>query len=147
LLVTLLIVVIKYSSITTADIVCPAPESYAPCSCGLDSSVIGMEETIAIECFDHFLGDARISDILDSFLNTPSVSPVSTVALYRNLLTRVPHQIFNFTQLDSVLLDHNSIRTITKNSFNFTRSPRYVWLNNNQMTSMEPDAFQGKLLR
>lgn len=133
----------KYSSMTSADIVCPPPESYAPCGCGLDVTASGVEDTIAIECFDHFLGDARISEILDAFINTPSVSPVSTVALYRNLLTRVPEQIFNFTQLDSVFLDHNSIRTIHKNSFYFTRSPRYVWLNNNQMTSMEPDAFQG----
>ena len=131
-------------NIGMSDVICPPLEMYVPCGCVADSA--GDGNTIALECHDHLLGDARVSEILDVFLTTPSISPVSSLSLFRNLLTRVPDQIVKFTQLDSIILDHNSIHTIAKNSFNFIRSPRYVWLSNNQMTSIEKDSFQGNII-
>ena len=124
-----------------AEIICPPPESYAPCSCSVDST--GNGTTVRVGCSFNFLGDVRVSEILDAFLTTPSVSPVSYLTLNWNLLTRVPLQISQFTHLETVLLDQNFIISLPKNAFNFTRPPRYLWLNNNRLNAIEAGAFQG----
>ena len=124
-----------------AEIICPPRESYEPCGCSVDDA--GDGTTVSLSCSFNFLGDVRVSEILDVFLTSPSVSPVSKMSLNRNLLTRVPLQISQFTHLETVLLDQNFIISIPYNAFNFTRPPRYLWLNNNRINAFEAGAFQG----
>ena len=114
--------------------------------CSEDSGGYGGDGTsIALSCARNLLGDVRISEILEAFLNTPSISPVSVMHLNSNLLTRIPPQLPKFTQLSTISLDRNFILSFPSNAFNFTRPPKYLWLNNNRLNGIEAGAFQGNI--
>lgn len=88
---------------------------------------------------------------MDAFLSNPDVSPLLSVDLQQNQLTEVPNQLRFFEKLVRVNLNQNGIRTVKEGSFKFVpqnhqedRSRMDVYLDENQISSIEPNAFQGK---
>ena len=103
--------------------------------------------TILVECTQRNLDDLKAAEILDAFLNTPGVSPVSAVYFSHNQLTRVPKQISQFhPQLQTVFLDQNEITAVDlANTFHFTSATGQSYLNlfGNQLTTISAGAFKG----
>ena len=123
-------------------IVCPPEADFAPCTCtevnGADTGLI------RLYCYNQNLDDAKINNILNSFFR-PGVSPISDLVLSLNGLTRVPDQISLMPQLVDVDMDRNRIRSILTASFNFnTVLLGDLELDNNQLETIEPNAFLGK---
>ena len=130
--------------VEAAAVVCPGPEAYSPCTCYEYGNQPG---TIYLYCGEKNLNDSRASEILDAFLTTPGVSPLGNVCFSSNQLTRVPHQLHLFPQLDFVWLNDNNISTpIQSGAFNFNVKDAPVKnldLQRSQLTSIAPGAFQG----
>ena len=123
--------------------VCPPAAKLEPCKCHVFGSGETNEGTLWFECDELYLGDEKISQVLDAFISTPGVSPLRELYLYKNNLTRIPDQIRHFTELDRVTLESNEIKTIEKGSLNFTRTLGLFKLNDNKMITIESGAFDG----
>ena len=124
-------------------IIGPDITSYFPCSCTPDLSIDDNDPHITLICDKLNLTDSKMSDILDAFLTTPNVSKILRLALPGNNLTRVPDQIRLFTRLIYVDLEDNHIQTIHSGAFVSHLDQHYVFLDNNKISHLEPDAFQG----
>ena len=96
-----------------SSLICPDAQIIAPCKC--ERSRVDYETT-SLFCEGLNLDDAKASRILDSFLRTPNVSPLSMVVLSKNQLTRVPDQLRLFNRLRSVDLSKNYIKSIEPDS-------------------------------
>lgn len=83
--------------------------------------------------------------ILDAFLTTSNVSPVSLLNLFGNSLTRVPPQLSRFTHLNEVSLAHNNITFLQSGGFEFATPLGWLFLHNNQITTIEEGALTGYL--
>ena len=128
-----------------ASIVCPPAANYAPCDCAENSSL--KPGTIILNCASRNLNDTRVSDILDAFLTTPGVSPVTFIFFPNNQLTYVPSQMKRFTQLGEIYFSQNPIASINANDFNFAGSANsfsFLDLSRTRLTFIAPGAFQGK---
>jgi hypothetical protein len=122
--------------------VCPPAEKLEPCKCHVfDRDDTKKGGTLRFNCTELYLGDEKISQVLDAFISTPGVSPLRELYLYKNNLTRIPDQIRHFTELDRVELGSNEIKTIEKGSLNFTRTLGLFKLNDNKMITIESGAF------
>jgi Leucine-rich repeat (LRR) protein len=95
------------------------------------------------------LSDAKIDQILTSFL--PDIqnisSPLTSLDVSGNRLTHVPSQLSKFERLNYVDLSYNNIRNLSSGAFNFTAKSINLFINNNKIRSIEPDAFQGRYNR
>ena len=90
------------------------------------------------------MGDTRISEILNSFLPVNiSSSPLTRLDLSGNQLTSIPSQLKKFDRLKYVDLNRNGIQQIPSGAFNFTAKSISLLINNNNLTTIAPDAFQG----
>lgn len=133
-------------SLVESVIICPPPDTYSPCNnC---RKVPSSSDTIVLNCDRRNaenLNDSRISDILDTFLKTPSVSPLEALDLRSNrLLTHIPIQIAQFARLNYVDLSDNNITSIEPGAFNFTATLKRLDLSHNiQLSTIAPGAFQG----
>ena len=89
------------------------------------------------------MNDLQMSNVLNAFLS-PGISPVVYLSAYNNLLTKIPNQITNFTQLNQVQLYQNQITAIPTGAFNFLQSSSsYFNLNlfQNKISSVQTGAF------
>ena len=121
--------------------VCPPVNVISPCTCIQQTAT-----TTYLNCASNNLNNSQVSDILDAYLATADVSPVSYLGLYNNLLTRVPVQIEFFTQLIEATFYSNSISSIESGAFNLADDAnplQYLSLHGNQMTTIAPGAFKG----
>jgi Leucine-rich repeat (LRR) protein len=85
------------------------------------------------------------SDILDAFLNTPGVSPLGGVDFSASQLTRIPHQIKYFSQLNYLNLAFNSLQSIETDDFSGTQKTlKNLWFQNNQIDTIAPFAFKSE---
>lgn len=151
---SLFLISIFFSSIVAAaEVICPPKEAYEPyCSCYGYQDSITSAAYISLNCMYQYLGDDKVSDILDAFLlRTPPVSPVWTVSLEGNRLTRVPAQIPLFPQLRTVALYGNDIKSLEKGAFYLSYSnpasqhSYFVTFGDNQLRTIAPGAFQGMI--
>ena len=132
------------------DFVCPPYAAIGPCTCGVRENSPSDKE-ITLNCFQRYLGDARISDILDVFLTSPGLLPFYQIDLQENNLTRVPHQLNLLLKAGGFIkttnLEYNELTSIEKNSFKYRVSDTSkILLSSNQMTAIAPGAFRGNLL-
>ena len=118
--------------------VCPPAASISPCVCRDN----GDDVTVFLNCYNQDLDDAKVSQILQTFL-TGGVSPLGRLDLFYNQMTKVPVEIPQFPQLDLVYLYQNKIDSVKSGAFNFAKSLRRLDLFNNQITTIESGAFQG----
>ena len=121
---------------------CPNPKSIAPCVCNNIGSPKG---TVVVDCTGTNSTDAHTETVLNLFLTTPGLGPVGAVALVG--LTSIPTQISKFDKLSMVSLLDNNIQTIPTGAFNFSSSQNsqfMISLKGNQLTSVQPGAFDGK---
>ena len=125
--------------------VCPSKEDYAPCICMEGEPKDG---TLSLLCRNRNLNDTQISRILDAFLAS-SISPLGSIFLEGNRLTRVPSQLNKFPRLSWIDLKANRIQTIHKGAFNFTVQPGIsgcqIGLESNNLSHIEQGAFDGIL--
>ena len=88
---------------------CPPATLLEPCKCHIFSSSDANEGNLWFECPELYLGDDKMSQVLDQFISTPGIGQLREIYLYRNNLTRIPDQIRNLTKLNRVILGSNSI--------------------------------------
>ena len=112
---------------------CPA--DIAPCQCNNQG-----DGTIAINCGATEISQERASAVLDLFLQ-PGLSPVSAIDLQYNGFTTIPLQIARFTQLRSLNLQQQAIRTIPSGAF--PASLTFLEIHLNLINSIQPGALQG----
>ena len=124
-----------------AAVICPPAEGYAPCACQIDP--YGDGTTIRLNCNNQQLNDGQASAMLDVFLTTPGISPLSWFNFPGNRLTRVPNQFPLFPQLNFVDLGRSSIESVPTGAFNFSSTLNILYLNENGLRSIQPGAFQG----
>lgn len=118
---------------------CPSPKLIAPCQCLKINSKANQ-----LNCSRRNLTDATACAILDAYLNTRSVTPLQYLDLRNNQLTRVPRQLKLFPQLQTVVLDENTISIVRWDDFNLTARLKYfISLSGNQLNVIEPGALQG----
>ena len=122
------------------QIVCPKPEDYFPCRCVDYGSA-----SVYLFCDRQNMRDDKISQILQAYLATPGVSPLSFLQLQYNQLSRVPQEIHLFPQLNYVNLEYNNIENVQTAAFNFTATLYQLYLSSNPLVTIEPDAFAGSL--
>ena len=133
------------------EVVCPTITSPL-CSCGENSDKPG---TVQFTCgyliiaqgeqlLHKVSGDSIVSELLDTFLTTKNVSPLTHLVLQLNNLTRIPHQIRKFHQLGSIVLNNNEIKSIDSGAFNFTGiTAKLINVEVNGLETIAPGAFQG----
>lgn len=121
--------------------VCPPPASISPCRCS-DLGSDGL--VIQLNCRSASLDDAAASQILDTMLSFPGVSPLRLLDMYDNRLSRVPSQLPQFVLLNSIDLSYNLITNVEYNAFNFsTATLTSLILSRKSISSIEEGAFQG----
>ena len=131
---------------SSSSTICPKPSDYWPCVC--EKIIAGINpDTLKLSCNRKNLTDSRVSEILDTFLSNPEISPLSHLNFEFNQLTRVPNQVKLFHRLYVIHLQNNSIETIHSGAFMSTRRGGLdrlnVYLNDNKINRVEPGAFQG----
>ena len=126
---------------TALEVVCPLAAVIEPCRCE-SLQYWNEEDKILLNCNGLNLGDEKISRILDQFISTPGLSPFKELLLTNNNLTRIPHQIRHFTELNRVYLDYNEIGSIKKGFFNLN-NPNRLSMTYNKINYIEPGAFSG----
>ena len=116
---------------------CPDAEIISPCFCG----PLG-DGTLSLVCQNAGLDDDQVSAILEAFLD-PDIGSLSGVDFYNNTLTKVPDQVQQFRLLKDIYLSSNQIRVISVDAFNFEATLEVLYMSDNPLTSIEPEAFQG----
>ena len=112
-----------------------------PCTCGLyDES-----DNVHLNCNNENLNDEETSRILDVFLNDNGVTypPIGALGLSENQLTKIPHQIPFFSELNDINLSSNNITAIPTGAVNFRRTLGRLFLGSNPLNNIEPSAFLG----
>ena len=117
---------------------CPPQGAYWPCTCS-DTG----EGTIWLDCGNAQLGDSKTSILLKWFINRPDISPLSGLYLAYNKLTRIPDEIAQLTNLQTVYFHGNDLYAIQSTAFNFSPSLKVLYLGSNMIDNIEPGAFNG----
>ena len=76
----------------------------------LESAGIRLELCVACEALD--LGGAILAPSLPSKLGVFALTTLRTLALQKNQLTEIPHEIGSLTRLRMLYLDHNNLTTL-----------------------------------
>ena len=118
---------------------CPNWQHYFPCRCE-HIRIENQSLASRLNCDHKNLGDEKIGRILKAFLvSSNGKSRLRTVQLERTRLTRIPDELFLFTQLENVYLSGNRIQSIHR--FNFSSTLQRVVLNSNSLSFIESGAF------
>ena len=125
-----------------ADIVCPDPADFSPCTC---FDLYGFGLTSFLWCLSRGLNDSQAREILTSFITTPSITPLGGVMFYNNSLTRIPDEIHLLPQLVEANFQDNNIVSVQSGAFNFVKNLGDLDLASNQISTIEPGAFQGEI--
>ena len=118
-----------------------------------------------LHCVNMRLNDNRISRILRDFLSSEMKRNFTRrIDLRNNQLTKIPEKIYQFKRLQHIMLTRNNIKAIGNRQLNLKgysttvllpssfplynkqtqrRLTRFVSLNNNQITEIKADAFEG----
>ena len=128
---------------------CPSAEKelISPCSChnyGTDSD----NKYLWLDCSSQGLDDSQADRVLNLFVSLHSAaSRLRLLNLRGNRLTKIPKQVRLFPNLNRLNLGSNKIYSIASNDFNFinnsARGDMELWLNNNQLKTIEPGALTG----
>ena len=120
---------------------CPSRDNISPCTCNFLEEITGT--SVLLSCFDREVNDTKIGEILTSYIATPNVTPLSVLDLSYNSLTQIPKEVVLFSALVDVNLNHNNIRSIPFDAIHCSSKCRSISLVGNQLTNIEPGAFQG----
>ena len=119
---------------------CPSGKSISPCKCSGNGEIGGLQ----LDCTDRPLGDDKISQILNIFLQDEA--RLGKILLRNTSLSKVPEEIGQFTRLAFVDLQSNKIRSIKSGAFKFpdrVEEPGSLDLGYNNISVIEDGAFQG----
>jgi hypothetical protein len=130
-----------FTSVVEAQVRCPTIVRILPCQCTEDP--FGGGGTTQLRCYRLNVEDETISGVLDVYLTTPLLSPLSRLDAFRKRLTKVPDQLPRFPRLNSVQLHRNNIHHIPSGAFNFNSDLFILNLSFNELTTIESGAFQG----
>jgi len=131
------------SPMSEAQVRCPTVVRILPCQCTEDT--YGGGGPTQLRCYRLNVEDQTISDVLDVYLTTPLLSPLSRLDAFRKRLTKIPEQLPRFPRLNSVQLHRNNIHHIPSGAFNFNSDLFILNLSFNELTIIESGAFQGEI--
>jgi len=109
-----------------------------PCDCIQTNPSIAL-----LDCNGKRVNDTMADAIFNNYLAARNVTPFHSLDLPKNRLTRVPTHLKFLPRVDIIHLYENDIRTIQYGDFNFTSALHNLGLENNNLTLIEPGAFQG----
>ena len=136
-----LVLIGYFKTVIEAQVRCPTVLRILPCQCSEDPFEGG--GTSQLRCYRLNVEDETLSDVLDVFLTTPLLSPLTRLDAFRKRLTKIPEQLPRFPRLNSVQLYNNDIHHIPSGAFNFNANMFILNLRDNQLATIEPGAFQG----
>ena len=119
---------------------CPSLIGFNTCGCS-DTG----DRTIYLDCGGAQLGDLKASQLLQLFINNSNVSPLASLYLAYNQLSKIQDEIAQLNQLETAYFHGNNINTIKANAFNFTPTLKMLYLASIAISSIEAGAFNGKL--
>ena len=124
---------------------CPAYSTYiAPCVCGPTKNSEGVSSTLTISCAAQSLGDSALSDI---FKNVSSTSPVDTMNLSGNQLTKIPSGLPQYETLVSVTVANNSITSVGSTDLSLSGNVTLIDLSYNQISVIAPGSLPGTKIK
>ena len=132
---------LENTDMTLTSSVCLWFGEVLPCKCTPNYDSDGA--LVGLNCRNSSLTDSSMNEILDALLAKPNVTSLSHLHLSENNLTRIPDQVKLFTQLKSVDLSANQIVAIQSGAFVSHQQQMMIFLNGNQISRIEPEAFQG----
>ena len=126
----------NFSSLYTPPAcLCPTAAAISPCTCN-NSNNLGM---VAIYCGGKNLNDNQMANIISNIFTW---SPIDTMYLAGNKLTKIPAGLSQYTQLIWLQLESNSITSIGPNDLSGLTAPvMYINLANNQISTIADNAF------
>ena len=100
-----------------------------------------------LDCNSKNLDDSGVDGILNVFV-PHLIDSLRLVSLRDNRLTKVPHKIRLFSQLNRLNLGYNQLTSVKTGDFNFStrRENVRLWLNHNGITYIQPGALDGTKL-
>ena len=126
----------SFTSFSLTVCLCPYPASViTPCTCALSPS----NTTVSIDCRSQSL--TEVGTKID---NIPTWSPVDTIDFSSNLLTAIPANLVQYTQLINLKLASNSISSVGANDLSgLTASILLIDLSLNSISTIAEAAFPG----
>ena len=79
-------------------------------------------------------------------MNIPPTTPVDTLDLSDNLLTKIPDNLHHYSTLISVSLANNAITSVAKDSLTLSGAVTSIDLSNNLITTIAPKSLPGTLI-
>jgi len=131
------------------------PKHKSACHCeGLQSHGIMMnadtkEMSVRLSCFNDTLGDEETNKMIKALLlssgnhTDPIGNMLTTIQLDRIQLNRIPDSLPLFNRLENVYIRNNNIQSIGTGTFKFASTLRRLDLSSNELSRIEPGAFQG----
>ena len=135
-----------FSFFNLAACICPLPAEIDPCKCGLSSiSLMAPVVTATLNCANQNLNDSAMAAVV---YKTPSWSPIDTVILKGNQLTRLPAHLSKYTQLVNLNFASNGITSIDAGNESLallSAAVQFIDLSSNLITQIKPGAFPPNL--
>ena len=117
-----------------SSLICDCPTyavEIAPCVCGAASDG---SSTLGIDCANKGLDDSAMEAIVK---NIPATTPVSVLNLGNNTLTRIPANLLQYTQLQTLIVSKNKITALGANQVALVADVTNLDFSNNQITKIE----------
>jgi len=113
---------------------------------GLNDSIVTFPtlSTSGLKSFEFNYGDRALMSRMLDWILLSSAKTLKSLKVRRINITEIPSQIPSFTALERLDLLGNSISTIKSGALSFSVPVIQLMLSNNNISSIEPGAFQGK---
>jgi Leucine-rich repeat (LRR) protein len=78
--------------------------------------------------------------------NIPATTPVAVLNLGNNTLTRIPANLPQYKQLQTLIISKNQITSVGANQLTLPANVTLLDLSSNQITKIETNSFPGKII-
>ena len=129
----------RFTSLSAINCQCPAI-SIVPCTC---VPTTGSNTTLTISCASQSLSDSAMAAIVNEI---PVTTPVDTIDLSGNQLSKVPSGLPQYQQLVSVNISSNAITTVNSGDLTVDGSVTNLDMSSNVITTISSNSLPGKRL-
>ena len=125
-----------FSSLFAINCKCPVAP-ILPCTC-LPTN--GDNTTLTIDCSSQGLDDSAMEAIVK---NIPATTPMTVFNLDNNLLTRIPANLPQYTQLHTLIISMNKISAVNANEVTLLADVKNLDLSSNKITQIAAASLPG----